>query len=128
MRTKFTLPDGGRALAVHVMTRANNDSFRWKSVSRVIDGTLHPDIDEVTFIRKTTESSAPPNEATKTGSSSQDKGETKAMNTFTKIAVLTGSALLVSFTSPTSLAPTPRRGCSAVSGSCPTGCGQERQP
>jgi len=77
MRTKFTLPDGGRASAVHVVTRANNDAFRWKSVSRVIDGSLQPDIDEVTFTRKTTEASDPATEATNTGTSSQNKGETK---------------------------------------------------
>ena len=48
MRTRFTLPDGGRASAVQVMTRDSDDAFRWKSVSRVIDGVLQPDIDEVT--------------------------------------------------------------------------------
>ena len=58
MRTKFTRPDGSRASAVHVMTRASDDSFRWKSVSRVIDGSLQPDIDEVTVVRKSTESNA----------------------------------------------------------------------
>ena len=56
MRTRFTRPDGGRASAVHVMTRAGDDSFRWKSVNRVIDGSLQPDIDEVTVVRKSTES------------------------------------------------------------------------
>jgi hypothetical protein len=56
MRTKFTRPDGTRASAVHVMTRAGDDSFRWKSVNRLIDGSLQPDIDEVTVVRKTTES------------------------------------------------------------------------
>lgn len=77
MRTRFTLPDGGRASAVHVMTRESDDLFRWKSVGRVIDGSLQPDIDEVTFIRKTTEVPASAPEATKLDSSSQPQGETK---------------------------------------------------
>ena len=59
MRTKFTLPDGGRASAVQVMTRESDDAFRWKSVSRLIDGSLQPDIDEVTVVRKPAESTAP---------------------------------------------------------------------
>lgn len=77
MRTKFTLPDGGRASAVHVMTRDNNDSFRWKSVSRVIDGSLQPDIDEVTFIRRSNETSASSIEATNPEDFSLNKGETE---------------------------------------------------
>jgi hypothetical protein len=59
MRTRFTRADGSRASAIHVMTRVNDDAFRWKSVSRVVDGTLQPDIDEVTVVRKSTESTTP---------------------------------------------------------------------
>ncbi len=59
------------------MTRANDDAFRWKSVSRVIDGSLEPDIEEVTFIRKTTDASAPETETTTTEDPSQDKGDTR---------------------------------------------------
>jgi hypothetical protein len=59
MRTRFTRPDGSNASAVHVMTRAGDNSFRWKSVNRLIDGSLQPDIDEVTVVRKPAESAAP---------------------------------------------------------------------
>ena len=55
IRKRFTLPDGGRASAVQVMTRVGDNAFRWKSVNRVIDGSLQPDADEMTIIRKTTE-------------------------------------------------------------------------
>ena len=55
IRKRFTLPDGGRASAVQVMTRVSDDAFRWKSVNRVIDGSLQPDADEMTIIRKSSE-------------------------------------------------------------------------
>lgn len=65
IRKRFTLPDGGRASAVQVMTRVNDDAFRWKSVNRVIDGSLQPDADEMTIIRKSSEP-APAASATST--------------------------------------------------------------
>ena len=55
IRKRFTLPDGGRASGVQVMTRLSDDAFRWKSVNRVIDGSLQPDTDEMTIIRKSPE-------------------------------------------------------------------------
>ncbi len=55
LRKRFTLPDGGRASAVQEMTRVSDDAFRWKSVNRLIDGTLQPDIDEVIVVRKSVE-------------------------------------------------------------------------
>jgi hypothetical protein len=55
IRKRFTLPDGGQASAVQVMTRVGDDAFRWKSVNRVIDGSLQPDTDEMTIIRKPAE-------------------------------------------------------------------------
>ena len=119
--TKFTLPDGGRASAVHVMTRDNDDSFRWKSVSRVIDGSLQPDIDEVTFIRRTNESSASVPDADQDGNFEPDQGRDIAVKTSAKIAVLIGSALLVSFASHSSLAQRPGAADRAVGGSCPAG-------
>ena len=61
---------------MHVMTRAGDDSFRWKSVSRVIDGSLQPDIDEVTVVRKPTESTTPAApEPTDHGATSTPNGE-----------------------------------------------------
>ena len=52
IRAKYTLPDGGTASAVHVMTYVNDDRFTWKSVNREIDGVLQPDIAEVVLVRK----------------------------------------------------------------------------
>lgn len=52
MRAKYTLPDGGTASALHVMTYINDDTFTWKSVNREIDGQLQPDTDEITLVRK----------------------------------------------------------------------------
>jgi hypothetical protein len=75
MRTRFTRPDGGRASAVHVMTRVSDDAFRWKSVSRLIDGSLQPDIDEVTVIRKSPESTTPAPDPARPEVSSTPKGE-----------------------------------------------------
>ncbi len=75
IRTKFTLPDGGRASAVHVMTRDSNDAFRWKSVNRVIDGSLQPDIDEVTVVRKSAEPAQTAPDAATPQTSSTKLGE-----------------------------------------------------
>ena len=55
IRKRFTLPDGGRASGVQVMARVSDDAFRWKSVNRVIDGSLQPDTDEMTIIRKSSD-------------------------------------------------------------------------
>jgi len=52
IRAKYTLPDGGRASAIHVMTYVNDDKATWKSVNREIDGAFQPDIDEVVLVRK----------------------------------------------------------------------------
>jgi len=75
IRKRFTLPDGGRASAVQVMTRVSDDAFRWKSVNRVIDGSLQPDIDEVTVVRKSTEAAPTAPEAATPQSSSTAHGE-----------------------------------------------------
>jgi hypothetical protein len=77
MRTKYTLPDGGRASAVHVMTRLDDDTFRWKSVNRVIDGSLEPDIDEVTFVRFPREALTPTPEPTTIEPPAEPKQEVK---------------------------------------------------
>jgi len=52
IRAKYTLPDGGTASAIHVMTYVNDDKATWKSVNREIDGVFQPDIDEVVLVRK----------------------------------------------------------------------------
>jgi hypothetical protein len=77
MRTRFIRPDGSKASGVHVMTRAGDDSFRWKSVNRVIDGSLQPDIDEVTVVRKSAESAAPEPDTDKPQAEGAANGETQ---------------------------------------------------
>jgi hypothetical protein len=52
IRTRYTLPDGGAASAMNVLTYVNDDKFTWKSVDREIDGQLQPDTDEITLVRK----------------------------------------------------------------------------
>jgi len=52
IRASYTLPDGGRASAINVMTYINDDKCTWKSVNREIDGAFQPDIDEVVLVRK----------------------------------------------------------------------------
>ena len=69
MRSGSPVPRS-RASAVHVMTRVSDDAFRWKSVNRVIDGSLQPDIDEVTVVRKSSRTSTTAPEAADTRSSS----------------------------------------------------------
>ena len=53
IRTNYTLPDGGKAGAIHVLTKLNDDSFEWKSVNREIDGVLQPDVHAVKVVRAT---------------------------------------------------------------------------
>jgi hypothetical protein len=75
LRKRFTLADGGRASAVQVMTCVSDDAFRWKSVNRVIDGSLQPDIDEVTIVRKPAGPAPTAPEAATPESSSTPHGE-----------------------------------------------------
>jgi hypothetical protein len=77
IRKKFTLPDGGRASAVQIMTRMSDDAYRWKSVNRVIDGSLQPDTDEITVIRKPPEAGSAAPESPKPPGPSTPKGETQ---------------------------------------------------
>ncbi len=46
-----TLPDGGKASSVNVITRVDDDQFRWKSLNRTAGGELLPNIDEVVVVR-----------------------------------------------------------------------------
>lgn len=47
-----TLPDGGKASSVSVITKVDDNSFKWKSLNRTSDGELLPNIDEVVVVRK----------------------------------------------------------------------------
>lgn len=75
IRKKFTLPDGGRASALQIITRASDDAFRFKSVNRVIDGALQPDLDEVTLVRKSAEPVATAPDAAATQNASTPTGD-----------------------------------------------------
>ena len=44
-------PDGKKASALHVYTPQGPDSYKWRSVSRQLDGAVQPDLDEVTVRR-----------------------------------------------------------------------------
>jgi len=47
-----TLPDGGKATATNIMTKLDNDSFKWESVNREVDGQLVPNVEPVLVVRK----------------------------------------------------------------------------
>jgi hypothetical protein len=59
LRSRYTLPDGEHASAIHVIRRLNDDTFTWKSVNRVIGGSLQPDIEEVVVVRAPVEAPTP---------------------------------------------------------------------
>ncbi|HTQ39484.1 MAG TPA: SgcJ/EcaC family oxidoreductase [Pirellulales bacterium] len=48
-----TLPDGGKATSLNIMTKLDDDSFKWESTEREIDGELQPNVDPVVVVRKT---------------------------------------------------------------------------
>ncbi len=56
IQTNATLPDGGKATSVNIMTQLDDNSFKWESVNREIDGELLPNVDPVLVVRKTEES------------------------------------------------------------------------
>lgn len=45
------LADGGRASAVNILRRVDDNKFTWASINRDIDGGMLPDIDNVEFVR-----------------------------------------------------------------------------
>jgi uncharacterized protein (TIGR02246 family) len=53
-----TLADGRKATSLNILTYVNNDSFKWESVNREVDGELLPNVDEVTVVRALAEESA----------------------------------------------------------------------
>lgn len=46
-----TLPDGGKASSVNIITKVDDDQFKWRSVNRMANGDLLPNIDEVVVVR-----------------------------------------------------------------------------
>ncbi len=49
--TTGTLPDGGKASSVNVISYVDDNQFKWQSMSRTADGQLLPNIDEVVVVR-----------------------------------------------------------------------------
>ncbi len=49
--TTGTLPDGGKASSVNVITYVDDNQFKWQSVNRTVSGELLPNIDEVVVVR-----------------------------------------------------------------------------
>jgi uncharacterized protein (TIGR02246 family) len=47
-----TLPDGGKATSTNIMTYVDDNSFKWESVNREIDGELQPNVDPVMVVRR----------------------------------------------------------------------------
>jgi uncharacterized protein (TIGR02246 family) len=54
---KATLPDGRTGSSVFIITKIDNDSFTWQSVSREVDGEILPNVEPVTIVRKPVEES-----------------------------------------------------------------------
>jgi hypothetical protein len=46
-----TMPDGRKASSMNVITCVDENQFKWQSVSRMVDGELLPNIDEVLVVR-----------------------------------------------------------------------------
>ena len=52
IQSTATLPDGGKATSLNIVTRLKDNSFTWDSVNREIDGELQPNGDPVVVVRK----------------------------------------------------------------------------
>lgn len=48
---KGTLPDGGRASAVNIIHRIDDNTYTWSSTNRDVDGQMLPDVDDVKMVR-----------------------------------------------------------------------------
>jgi uncharacterized protein (TIGR02246 family) len=46
-----TLTDGKKASSLNILTYVDNDSFKWESVNREVDGELLPNVDTVLVVR-----------------------------------------------------------------------------
>jgi uncharacterized protein (TIGR02246 family) len=47
-----TLPDGARTSGTNIITQLDENSFKWESVNREIDGQLQPNVEPVMVVRK----------------------------------------------------------------------------
>ncbi len=48
---KGTLADGGRASAVNVIHRVDDNTYTWSSTNRDVDGEMLPDVDDIKMVR-----------------------------------------------------------------------------
>jgi uncharacterized protein (TIGR02246 family) len=55
IQSSGTMPDGGKAAAVNIITKLDDNSFSWQSVNRQAGGELLPNVDEVVVVRQTEE-------------------------------------------------------------------------
>jgi hypothetical protein len=46
-----TLTDGRKSASVNIITRVNENQFKWQSINRTVGGELLPNIDEVVVVR-----------------------------------------------------------------------------
>ena len=51
INTSGTTPEGLKSTSVNVITYVDDNQFQWQSVSRMVDGALQPNIDEVVVVR-----------------------------------------------------------------------------
>jgi uncharacterized protein (TIGR02246 family) len=52
IRNTGVLPDGRKASMTNVMTQVNENSFKWRTISREVGGEILPNVDEVLVVRK----------------------------------------------------------------------------
>ncbi len=52
VKTAHSLFTGGRASSINVFTPVDENSIRWKSINREIEGEIQPNIPEVTVVRR----------------------------------------------------------------------------
>jgi hypothetical protein len=55
VKVSHTLATGERASAINVLTYVDEDTVRWKSINREIEGEIQPSISEVTIVRRAAE-------------------------------------------------------------------------
>jgi len=55
---KAVLPDGGDASAIQILHPVDKDAFTWSASNREVDGNLLPDIDEIRFVRSSSDEAA----------------------------------------------------------------------
>ncbi|HEY2761249.1 MAG TPA: SgcJ/EcaC family oxidoreductase [Pirellulales bacterium] len=52
IRNMATLPDGAKATSLNIMTQLDENSIKWESVNRDIDGQIQPNVEPILVVRK----------------------------------------------------------------------------